>query len=488
MSTIDRKKEFNGKLSALNALSNIPKGNINNSFSSVNNQINSTDFLVDLATSLAGAKALKDYVIDTLVYRLPQIEETIKDGLKLELKELCSCNLNPSIPTWFQNGGTGVQLRVTDIDFFDIMKTNPENLEGGLIYTDVPSKTNSSDFNTYLYYTIQNPSTPTNWGLSVLNTNILETKFEEFGTTKNNVVTYTTSSEYSNKKLTDFNNHFIDSLSLFGNPNSLSSSKVVALIIEELFGSISSSVGKSKKQIRLEAEMKETLDCILNSEDDNIPDSFFIFDNPTLAKIDKETNNKRNGIREIKTSEVLNVRIDNTVLGSSLVEINNSTNKLEEVNAVTNSLNRLADTQANFSQNETDKETIKTNFFVEIVKKLQRVVMSAVMTPEFITLFAINHQIIYGQGTNYDGPIDFIKKNRKLVKKIGNIILNTLLNLLLSLVLLYITIKLKQKFIDDQAEKTKNYISILLSLVGVPSSVIAQIRKINTLPIPNFNK
>lgn len=488
MSTIDRKKEFNGKLSALNALGNIPKGNINNSFSSVNNQINSTDFLVDLATSLAGAKALKDYVIDTLVYRLPQIEETIKDGLKLELKELCSCNLNPSIPTWFQNGGTGVQLRVTDIDFFDIMKTNPENLEGGLIYTDVPSKTNSSDFNTYLYYTIQNPSTPTNWGLSVLNTNILETKFEEFGTTKNNVVTYTTSSEYSNKKLTDFNNHFIDSLSLFGNPNSLSSSKVVALIIEELFGSISSSVGKSKKQIRLEAEMKETLDCILNSEDDNIPDSFFIFDNPTLAKIDKETNNKRNGIREIKTSEVLNVRIDNTVLGSSLVEINNSTNKLEEVNAVTNSLNRLADTQANFSQNETDKETIKTNFFVEIVKKLQRVVMSAVMTPEFITLFAINHQIIYGQGTNYDGPIDFIKKNRKLVKKIGNIILNTLLNLLLSLVLLYITIKLKQKFIDDQAEKTKNYVSILLSLVGVPSSVITQIRKINTLPIPNFNK
>lgn len=488
MSTIDLKKEFNGKLSALNALGNIPKGNINNSFSSVNNQINSTDFLVDLATSLAGAKALKDYVIDTLVYRLPQIEETIKDGLKLELKELCSCNLNPSIPTWFQNGGTGVQLRVTDIDFFDIMKTNPENLEGGLIYTDVPSKTNSSDFNTYLYYTIQNPSTPTNWGLSVLNTNILETKFEEFGTTKNNVVTYTTSSEYSNKKLTDFNNHFIDSLSLFGNPNSLSSSKVVALIIEELFGSISSSVGKSKKQIRLEAEMKETLDCILNSEDDNIPDSFFIFDNPTLAKIDKETNNKRNGIREIKTSEVLNVRIDNTVLGSSLVEINNSTNKLEEVNAVTNSLNRLADTQANFSQNETDKETIKTNFFVEIVKKLQRVVMSAVMTPEFITLFAINHQIIYGQGTNYDGPIDFIKKNRKLVKKIGNIILNTLLNLLLSLVLLYITIKLKQKFIDDQAEKTKNYVSILLSLVGVPSSVITQIRKINTLPIPNFNK
>lgn len=488
MSIIGTKRKVYGKLAALNALGNLPKGKINSSISSINNETNSTDFLVDLTTALVGAKALKDYIIDTLVYRLPQIEETIKEGLKLELKELCSCNLNPSIPTWFQNGGTGVQLRVTDIDFFDIMKTNPASFEGSLIYTDVSSSVNSKDFNTYLYYTIQEPSTPTLWGNSVSGTDILETKFEEVGTTKNNVVIYTTSSTYTSKSLPDFNNHFIDSLSLFGNPDSLNSSKMVSLIIEELFGNVSSSVGKSKKQIKLELEIKECLDCILNSEDDNISDSFFIFDNPTLAKIDKETNNKRNGIREIKTSEVLNVRIDNTVLNSSLVEINNSTNKVDEVNAVTNSLNNLADNQANFSQNETDKETIKTNFFVEIVKKLQRIIMSAIMTPEFISLFAINHQIIYGQGTTYDGPIDFIKKNRKLIKNIGKIILNTLLNLLLTLVITYITIKLKQKFADDQAEKAKNYVSTLLSLVGVPPSIIAQIRRINSIPTPNFNR
>ena len=111
--------------------------------------------------------------------------------------------------------------------------------------------------------------------------------------------------------------------------------------------------------------------------------------------------------------------------------------------------------------------------------------MSALITPEFISLFAINHQIIYGQGEKYDGAIDFIKKNRKLVKNIGKVVLNMLLNLLLNVALLYLTIKLKEKFADDQIEKGKAYVSILLSYVGVPPSVIAQVRRVNTQPIPN---
>ena len=113
--------------------------------------------------------------------------------------------------------------------------------------------------------------------------------------------------------------------------------------------------------------------------------------------------------------------------------------------------------------------------------------MSAIITPEFISLFAINHQIIYGRGSTYDGAIDFMKKNRKLIKNIAKIVLNMLLNLLLNLVLLYITIKLKEKLADDQIEKAKNYVSMLLSYTGVPQSVIAQIRKINTQSIPNFS-
>lgn len=490
MGIIDQKRNIFSKLAAVNALNEIPEGLRNSSYSSVNNSTNSTDFLVDLTTALVGAKAIKDYVVDVITYRLPQIETAIKDGLKLELKELVSCNVNPSIPLWFQNGGTGVELKITDIDTYDIMKVNPQSFEGGLIYTDVSAGLNSKDFNTYLYNTIQTPGTPTKWGLSVTSSvDILESTFTPNGTTNNNVIKYTTSPAYSNKKLTDFNNDFIDTLSLFGNPFSLDSPKVITLILEELFGSISSSPGvnKSKKQIELELKFNEVLDCILESEDDNITDSFFTFDNPTLARIDRESNNRRNGIRELETCGNLAVQVTSQTAVDAVDTISTATTKTEEVAAVTEALDNIVQVQASFATTNTNDENIGNNFFIEIVRKLQRIIMSAIMTPEFISLFAINHQIIYGQGTSYDGPIDFLKKNRKLVKGVAKVLLNTLLTLLLDLVLLYITIRLKQKFADDEIEKAKNYVSILLSYTGVPQSVISQIRRINTQPIPNFN-
>ena len=497
MGIIDQKRILNAKLSAVNALGSIPKGSVNSSSSSTNNETNSTDFLVELTTALVGAKALKDYVVDTISYRLPQIEEVIKEGLKKEIKECISCGLNPSIPTWFQhpsNGGTGsgVELKVSNIDFFDMMKANPRTIEGGLIYTDIDKEINSKDFNTYLYYTIQDPNTPTQWGSSITGPgtdDILEAEFIPSLGTTNNVIKYTTSKDYSNKSLSEFNNDFIDSLSLFGNPDSLSSSKVISLIMEELFGSISSQSKKSKKQIKTELEIKECLTCILDSESDKIDDSLFTFDNPTLAKIDRETNDRQKGVRECKTCDNLKVTVPIGTISKSVDNINSTSGapKTEEVNAITEALNSAADSQADSASNETNKPTIKTNFFIEIIKKLQRVVMSAIMTPEFISLFAINHQIIYGQGSSYDGAIDFLKKNRKMIKGIAKIVLNMLLNSLLNIVLLYITVKLKQKFADDKIEKAKNHVSILLSYLGVPANIIAQIRKINTQPIPNFN-
>tara|TARA_Y100001937_G_scaffold126463_1_gene195799 strand:- start:1706 stop:3160 length:1455 start_codon:yes stop_codon:yes gene_type:complete len=483
MSIIDGKRNIFSKIAAVNALGNIPNGLVNSSFSSVNNKTNSTDFLIDLATALIGARALRDYVVDTISYRLPQIEEAIKEGLKLELKKLVSCDVNPSVPTWLKDTGDGVELKITDIDFFGIMKVNPESFEGGLIYTDAATGINSKDFNTYLYNTIQTPGTPTNWGSSVTGTNILKSEFIPSGTI-NNVIKYNTSVDYSNKKLVEFNNDFIDSLSLFGNPDSLDSSKVITLILEELFGSISSVTKKSKKQIESELELKEVLDFILDSENDVVDDNFFDFDNPTLARIDRESNDRRKGIRELKTCGNLKVQVGSGVANQAITNIDATTTKVEEVSAIVDALNNAADVQASFASNDVNRETIRTNFFIEIVKKLQRVVMSAIMTPEFITLFAINHQIIYGQGSSYDGPIDFVKKNRKLVKSIGKIVLNMLLNLLLNLVLLYITNLLKQKFADDKIEKAKNYVSILLSYSGVPPNIIAQIRKINTQSIP----
>ena len=76
---INQKEEIFGNISALNVLNDdFPKIDKSNSVSSINNDTNSTNFLVDLTTALAGAKALKEHMVDCITYRLDQFEDAIE--------------------------------------------------------------------------------------------------------------------------------------------------------------------------------------------------------------------------------------------------------------------------------------------------------------------------------------------------------------------------------------------------------------------------
>jgi len=481
MAIIDQKKDIFGKISSLNVLTDsFPELPDFNSLSSINNTTDSGQFLIDLLNSLVGFKAIRDFVIDTITYKLPEIESAIKDGLKDELKSSVSCGINPSIPSWFKNGQPGVEMKVKDIDFFDIMKVNPDSLEGNLIYRDIQPQLNSTDLNTYLYYTIQENGTPENWGSSVLGTDILETTFLSSTPTANNIFKFTTTTDYDNKTLTEFNNSFIDSVSIFGSLNSNDVTKLINLIFDEIFGSISSSssVNKSKKQLKKEAEINECLECIINSEDDVISDNFFSFDNETISKIELIVDNKKNGIKYLDSCGNIPVSISVDDISGYQNSIDSATTKIEELQAITSALDDAAETQASFSDNETDKLTFKTDFFIEIIKKLTRIIASLIISPKLMVLFAINHQIIYGQNSSYDGPIDFLKKNKKLVKNVTKIIRDIILELLLKLVLKILAKKLAEKFAGDEIEKAKNYVSIVLSYLGIPQEIIAIVRGI----------
>lgn len=481
MSIIDQKKEIFGNIGALNVLSDgFPKLPNFNSVSSINNGSNSTKFLLDLITALEGFNVLKGYVTNTVTYELTKLEDSVKNGVKSVLKEIVSCNIDPSIPSWFKNDGKGAIVKVSDIDFYDVMKINPDTISGSLIYTDIDSGLNSKDYNTYLYNSIQTPNAPKNWGKSTISKDILETTFLETSVLNNNVLKFNASPEFSDKKLTEFNNAYIDSISLFGEPGSKNSKTMLNMITEELFGTISSSntVNKSKKQLKKEAEIRQILNCIINSENNVIEDSFFEFDNATLSIIEEEVNNRKLGVRNIKTSENLCVKVTEDDLKQNQDIIDSSNTKEDELKAVTQVLDNLSDIQSSVVLNEEDKETVKNDFFVNAINSLTNTTMNLILTPKFITIFAINHQIIYGQDVSYDGPIDFIKKNKKIVRKVTNVISNILIGSLLKLALKFLTNKLRDKLVSDEIEKNKNYLAIILSYLGVPPSVISKITTI----------
>ena len=157
MSIIDGKIEIFGRIAALNAL--LPKKKKNDSLDSVNNERNIMKFLADILVVLGELQALKTIAVDVITFQIPRLEQEIKEGLKTTLKESCGCDINPSIPSFFKSTGAGIKINVKDLDFFDIMKIDPNSVDGGLIYTDVNTGVNSKDFNTYLNFTIQDENT-----------------------------------------------------------------------------------------------------------------------------------------------------------------------------------------------------------------------------------------------------------------------------------------------------------------------------------------
>jgi hypothetical protein len=346
---------------------------------------------------------------------------------------------------------------------------------GGLTYTDVGSGVNSKNYDTYLYYTIQTPTTPTLWGSSTSGADIIETTFTDVGTTQNNILKFTTSPQYSNKTLTQFNNDYVDSISLFGDPNSPNSSSMINNMMEQLFGSIGLTIGKSKSQLKKEAEINEILKRIIESENDVITNNFFEFDNPTLAELDEEVNNRKLGVRKLKNCGEVLVQITPSVLKSTQDEILSATTKQEESITINKTMENIANQVGRFPFNKKDGKTAKNNFFKDLLENFNKIILNILLSPKFVTIFAINHAILYGE-VNYDGPTDFIKKNKGLIKEISNQIRDKILSGLLKLSIKDLSQKLSRKLIDDQIEKAKNHQSILLSYVGVPPSVIAKIR------------
>jgi hypothetical protein len=492
MSTLDQKTKIMGNIAALNVINEgLPKFNIQNSFSSINNKTNPVDFLLDLVQSLIGYQELKGNIIDVITRKLPEIESQIKKTLKQDLKGYVSCGVNPSIPVWLRSNGSGVELKLSNIDFFDTMKTDPNSDFGFLLFEDTPSGLNSTDFNTFLYSNIDlnkdnftpNGGVSSPWGLSTTGTNIIDVKFSPVGTTVNNIIKINANVNYDNRTLTEFNNAFIDSITLFGSPNNINGSKILNGIIDNLFGTISVSVGKTKKQLKKEAEINEVLECILNSdENDVIDDSYFEFDNAQLSRIETDVNNRKNGIKILETcgNLIAQVPIDvlidvNKDFSASTITTGTTTPEEEQVLAMTKAIDTISDVQAS-NASTINIPTVKLNFLLDLIKNFMKSIINIILSPKLMTLFSLNFKILYGVTSEYDGPIDFMKKNKNLIVSISKTVLEPIIKMLLSMVLKRLTAMISKKLAGDKIEQAKNYVAQLLSMLGVPQNIIRQIQ------------
>jgi len=465
MSIVGKKQKIFGSIAAARTLTDgFPKIKKSNSFKSVNNDGNSITFLTDLIKSLIGYNKLITVVVDFLTYSIPEIEKIIKSSLKSELKTIVSCGVNPSTPSFMST--TGLVIELKKIDFLDMFKTDPNSEFGPLLYNDItPILTNSTDFNTFIYGLIQDEGVIYTWS------NMLDIKFNSIGTggNPNNILTIKTSASFNGNDLTNLNNNFIDSL------NVLNTTKLVNCIIDSLFGSISSAIKKTTKQLEREARINNVIDSI-SSSDSEIDDSYFTFSNEDVINHEKEANLRRNGLMVLDVATPIDASIPYTFLTDFTSQMMVSNSTLNNKTIIINNLNEMAEQTTANSNNNVDNLTIKLNFIQSIINKLVRGITNSIISPKIILIFLINFKIVYGTTTDFKDGVDFIKLTKNLFKMIIKKITQMLVQKLIKIVLKEISILVGKYTVKKNIEKNKSTKAQLLSLVGVPQEAIRVIK------------
>lgn len=474
MSLKDKKQKVFGEIAAaktltndLVALKNQLVGQISgliNSFPSINNGNDIILFLTDLLKSLIGQQEFINVIVETLTKYLDKFEQALKKIIKTVLKEIISCSLSPSIPSYLKSTGSGIIIRVDKIDFFDMLKTDPSTPIGGLIYDDITTPlTNSSDFNTFLYGVIQDPSVTHAWKNSS-GVGILSFRFYQngSGTIPNNSLVIKTTPAYDSKSIVSLNDNYIDSIKL------IDAKKFVNQLIDILFGSISVQQNKTRKQLQTEAEINDIIDRLANANaNTEISDDFFNFTNAEVARQESIADNRRNGIIKVKTSTEFDATMPVEFLTDFTNNYNLTSTLVQQRSLIANTLNNMSDNLASQTPNSEDKQTIKISFAIDMIRNLIKSLANILISPKIIIIFLINFKILYGPTAEYTDAKDFIKKNKKLFNVLFKMLEKEIVKLLMSYAMKEATKLAGSVAVSKQIEKIQNRKDQILSLIGI---------------------
>jgi hypothetical protein len=501
MSILSKKKQIFGNIAADRTITEgMPKLNETSSMPSINNGGNVVAFLTDLIKSLEGYESLVDTVIETLTNYLGIIEKEIKNALQLELKAIVSCGVNPSLPDYIKSTGAGIKFTVNKIDFTNLMKVDPNSTAGKLIYTDITQNLiDSKDFNTFLYQVIQNDGSAHGWGHQTSGGDILTFQFKSIdvsGIDPNNTLTIRADRNYDNKSLSDLNNDFINSLTLFD------SATLLTKLVDDIFGSISKLANKAKSIIENDLKTNHIIDKITNLESNDIlTDKFFEFTGIEKKQFEDSANLLKQGKAIYKTGTEFYATISTVSLTAATSSISGATSQIQKKEAIKQSINSFSDQIASasnsyqnlinnkdlslakiknnitsFTKNKLDHKALKLNFIQQIIDGFTKVIVNVLLSPKVIAIFLINFKIIYGPNETFSDPVDFLKKNRNLVKNVVKRISGIIIKILLKKVLKRITQLIAESQIKKQIDKNQAKVTQLLSLLGIQQDVLRQIK------------
>lgn len=441
---------------------------------------NAMKFVKNILMIIAGVKAIKLLVTSIVSRELPKIELFIKKALKDQLKEMINCGSDPAIPDYLKQNGAGIDIKLSNTDFYRMFTMDPTTPDGALLYTDGQSGLASKDMHTFLYSVIQddtlNGGTAHDWGTQTMLDPILSVAYSSQTPTAARVINVKASQFYTdNKSLTDFNNDYIDSLTI------LPTAQMFAQLIDSLFGVVSFKLKVPPDWLKKQEEVNKIVERMMDAEEDTvIDDSFFEFEGQDLWDIEEVARQRSKGIRYFVTCDNVSTSVSADTLLSQVTAIENAPNKQALDDIITTAFATI-ESEVTDNLPAKDKANASFEFFDKIFKAIGQTTANTILSPKLAILLQINNRIIYGTQAqdNLNSPKDYIFKNRVLY----NAIIKAIKSILLSILLAYALKKLadlinKSKSLDI-AEKIALAKAQLLSLVGIPPAIFKMMNMVS---------
>ena len=312
-----------------------------------------------------------------------------------------------------------LEIKPEEIDFFDILKTNPDTLEGSVMYekrdtsvTDFPYPTNK-----FLYERTSNTGESTYTSINGLD--LFNIEFDQF------TQLYKINTEGITVNVTDFVANYYSSFELFNTKELMSD------ILDMLFGVVSFDV--SSKRVKSLAELNRMMKTIaamcgnfyeqdallreslidrLSSEDEN---HSFDFDDEDTRYIEEEFNYRLNKIYKLVDCGNFEAEMNPDLLIDMLLDLDSDElNPNEVLESFLNGLGENLGQDSGF-----DVPTINLNFNKDIFKQIPKAIVGKVLSPKAILPFVMLTKVIDSTKESSTNLIEFSKNNNRFLTRVS---------------------------------------------------------------------
>lgn len=320
--------------------------------------------------------------------------------------------------TDFSLSGIEIKFSPEEIDFFDILRTDPDSVAGSLMYekrdtdvTDFPFPTNK-----FIYERTVN-TTPTVYSSSD-GLDLFTLSFDQFNQEYTLV--------FEDITVTDFVAYYYSSFELFNTKDLMSD------IMDSLFGAFSYEV--SSKRVKSMAQMnrmmsfiaslcgnfyeqdsliKESLIDRLSTEDEDLS---FEFDDEDIRYIEEEFNLRINKLYKLVDCGNFEAEMNPDLLVDSLLDLNSEElNETEVLESLLNGMGASLPDNGGF-----DIPTLNFNFNKDIFKQVPKAIVSKILSPKSVLPFIILTKAIDSAKSVSSDIVEFARNNNRFVTRVSS--------------------------------------------------------------------